>query len=87
MRDIHYGRVENLSVVDGDPNLEEAPLVVQEIKFGSASSGSEADPAAYALKRQVVELFEFLDRLGTGTVRVLEIKGGLPFKVEAEKQI
>ena len=87
MRDLRYGRVENLSVVEGDPDLSSGLSVVQEVKFGADNSRSDGDASAYTLKRQVVELFDYLDHLGTGTIRLLEVKGGLPFKIEAEKRL
>jgi hypothetical protein len=33
------------------------------------------------LKQQVVELFDLLDKRRSGTIHVLEVKHGLPFRV------
>ena len=88
MRGIRYGRIENLRIEAGQPLIRPGQAVVQEIKFGSDdSSRPSSDLNDYLLKRQVVELFEFMDSAGDGLVHTLEIKGGLPFKVEAEKRI
>ena len=36
----------------------------------------------YLLKQQVVELLRVLDRLGDGVIDALEVKHGLPFRLQ-----
>ena len=58
------------------------PHVVREIKLGSDSGPRpEVALADFCLKAQVVDLWNRLDQLGTGTVEVLEVKHGLPFQI------
>jgi hypothetical protein len=81
MQTINFGRIERLPVNDGQPVLHPRPTVVQEHLFGGENGPRpECATADYPLKRKVLELFAMFDRLGTGTIDVLEIKHGLPFR-------
>jgi DNA-binding beta-propeller fold protein YncE len=44
-------------------------------------SRPELDTENFLLKAQAVELFQHFDRLGDGTIQVVEIKHGLPFRM------
>ena len=82
MQDINFGRIERLSVVDGDPMLDPRPAIVREHKFpGDNGPRPELDSPDFQLKQQVVELFALLDRIGDGMIETLEVKHGLPFRV------
>ena len=39
----------------------------------------------FALKAQVRDLFDHFDALRTGTIRTLEVKHGLPFRMQVEE--
>lgn len=82
MQNVNFGRIENLPVRGGQPVLDPPPRIVREIKIGG-DNGPRAELGAnnFVLKAQVVEFFEHLDRLGDGTVVMLEIKHGLPFRL------
>lgn len=78
---INFGRIEELQIRDGLPILSPRPRVSREIKFGGENGPRpEIDAADFLLKSQVVELFALFDALGNGTIDVLEIKHGLPFR-------
>jgi hypothetical protein len=82
MQSINFGRIENLIVRNGNPVLDPPPSLVREVKFGGDNGPRpELDTGNFLLKEQVVELLQHLDRLGTGTVAVLEVKHGLPFRM------
>ena len=82
MQTINFGRIESLAVRGGDPVFDPKPRVVREIKFGGENGPRpETVTADFRLKAQVVDLFRELDHLRDGTVEVLEIKHGLPFRV------
>jgi hypothetical protein len=82
MQSINFGRIENMEVRGGEPVFDPLPYVVREIKLG-ADSGPRPEVALadFCLKAQVVDLWNRLDQLGTGTVEVLEVKHGLPFQI------
>jgi hypothetical protein len=82
MQAINFGRIEGLAVLDGEPVLDPPPRVIREVKFGGENGPRpELDAGNFLLKTQVVELFQHFDHLGDGTIDVLEIKHGLPFRL------
>lgn len=82
MQTINFGRIEGLAVLDGEPVLDPPPRVIREVKFGGDNGPRpELGTANFLLKTQVLELFQHFDRLGDGTIEVLEIKHGLPFRM------
>lgn len=85
MQKLGYGRIEQITVVNGEPVLEPKPKVVLDIKFGSEESVPVATAHDFALKKQVIEFFACLERIGTGSVSCLHVKAGLPFKLELER--
>lgn len=80
MQEIKFGRIEHLHVRAGEPTFDPPPRVMREVKFGSENGPHAATPD-FALKAQVVELLEHLSRLSSGVVDLLEVKGGLPFRM------
>lgn len=86
MQRINFGRIERLSVCGGLPRFDPPPRVVREVKFGGDNGArAEAAKADFALKVQVHQLFDQLTAMGEGTVRCLEVKHGLPFKMTVEE--
>ncbi len=82
LQQINFGRLESLEVRDGQPVLSPRPLVAREHKFGGENGPRpELTSPDFALKQQVVELFEFFDEMQDGVIDVLEIKHGLPFRM------
>ncbi|MBI5787825.1 MAG: hypothetical protein HZA78_03085 [Candidatus Schekmanbacteria bacterium] len=82
MQQINFGRIEELAVRNGEPFFDPAPRVIREIKFGGENGPRhELGVNDFALKSQVVELFEQLCQIKEGTVECLEIKHGLPFRM------
>lgn len=85
MQRINFGRLEGLVVRGGEPLLDPPPKVVREIKFGGENDPrTERALGDFALKTQVVELFEHFDRLQNAEIEVLSIKHGLPFGMHVE---
>ncbi len=79
---VNFGRVERLSIQNGEPQLDPPPRVVREIKFGGENGPrAELDGSDFVLKSQVVELFQHLDELADGTIDAVEVKHGLPFRM------
>ena len=82
MQGINFGRVEDLAVLTGDPVLHPLPRVVRKVKFGGDNGPrSELNADNFLLKTQVVELFQHFDQIGKGSIDVVEIKHGLPFRM------
>jgi hypothetical protein len=79
----NYGRIHDLQVRGGEPVLGPATRIVKDVKLGSTDTGArpELDSGDFLLKREHLELFEQLRRLGDGVVECIEVKGGLPFRL------
>ena len=84
MRELYFGRFEGLLIRDGEPVLNPLPRIVREVKFPRESPAATGRGSDFLLKQQVVELMALLDQLQDGTIAVLEVKHGLPFRVLVE---
>ena len=85
MQALNFGRIEELKIRRGEPIFDPSPRVVRQIKFGGDNGPRpELQHSDFALKSQVVELFDHLARIGDGTVETLEVQHGLPFKLTIE---
>lgn len=81
MQSINFGRIERLPINNGQPILNPRPPVVREHLFGGENGPRPESAAAdFLLKRKVLDLFAMFDKLKNGTIDVLEIKHGLPFR-------
>ena len=82
MQEVNFGRIENLVVRGGEPVFKPAPKIIFEIRFGSKNGPRrELGIKDFVLKAQVIELFDYLTRLGNGIVERLEIRYGIPFRL------
>ncbi len=88
IQSIHFGSIEGLVLRNGEPILDPEPKTVYEIKLGAdTATRSELTAGNFLLKAQVVELLQYFDRIDTGTVPVIEIRHGLPFRVLLHKAV
>ena len=84
MREHQFGRIENMSVRNGQPILDPNVKVVRIARLGGGRAGRSSFAGnEFELKRPVPALFEELARLQNGTVISLEFRHGLPFLLEA----
>lgn len=82
MQEIDFGRIEGLRVRNGEPVLETAPGVLRDIVFGKVNAPNPArDRYDFALKEQLVEMFDFFDRERSVTVERLVVQNGLPVRM------
>ena len=82
---VNFGRLEPIVIEDGEPLFQPVPRIVREIKLGGENGPrQELSMADFMLKSQIVELFTYFDKLQNGTIDVLEIKHGLPFRMIVE---
>jgi len=86
MQRLGFGTIENLTIRDGEPVLDPPPRVIRDAKLGGESGPCPGGkPGDFALKAQVLDLLTRLDRIGNGTIRCLEVKHGLPFRMQWEE--
>jgi hypothetical protein len=87
MQSVNFGRFERLEVRKGNPILSPPLRIIREIKFGGENGQrQELGMDDFLLKAQVVELFAYFDELQNGTIAMLEIKHGLPFRMTVEDE-
>jgi hypothetical protein len=83
LQQLNFGRIENLRIACGEPILIPPPTIVQDIRIGATSGPRpELNSPDFLLRTEFVELFEHLDRLQNGTIQRLEVRHGLPQKLE-----
>jgi hypothetical protein len=79
-----HGRFESLRIQQGELVLEPWPTAVRTVKFGAATPNRRVELSGdFELKQETAQLFEFVRGVERGAIRVLEIRGGLPFLMEA----
>jgi hypothetical protein len=83
---LSFGRIEQLSIRDGEPYYDRAPRIVQEIKLGSEHEWpSDLLGADLTLKKEFESLFGQLSQLRDGMVDI-EVRHGLPFRLVLERR-
>src|SRR5262249_23473123 len=86
MQSLGHGQIESLVIQDREPVLDPSPRVVRDIKFGGENGPRpELGTADFVLKSEVLELFGYFDRAGNGSIDVLVIKHGLPFRMSVRE--
>jgi len=82
MQQLHFGTIQGLAIVEGEPCLNPPPKIIQEIKLGGESSEPKR-PAKddFALKRHITDLFDQFDRLPGRAAITIEVRHGLPTRL------
>jgi hypothetical protein len=87
MQRLGFGRFERLKIVNGEPVLAPWPLTVRGIRFGwDTADKVRTETKEFALKQQVAELLAYIRSAGTGEIRTLEFRHGLPFAMEVNAE-
>lgn len=85
MQEMNYGEIHDLAVRGGDPVFDPPPRTTHVIKIGGDNSPRpELEMRDFALRRELIEFFTHIERLGNGVVQEIEVQRGLPFKVRIE---
>jgi hypothetical protein len=80
-----FSRIENLAVINGQPQFDPNTKIIAEHKFGTNDGPRrETELADFVLKKEHVELFRQFDAIGSGVILTLEVRGGLPFRMIRE---
>jgi hypothetical protein len=83
MHYLRYGRFESLRIERGEMVVDPWPKTIRQVRFGASDPGCEKEPSAeFRLKAQLAELFEYVRSIDAGEIRILEIRGGLPFSMQ-----
>jgi hypothetical protein len=83
MQELGYGSFESLQIRAGELVLDPWPTTVRSVKFGGATVNQPGTrPREFELKKQAAELFAHVRSINAGLIRVLEVRGGLPFSMD-----
>jgi hypothetical protein len=86
MQQLGYGWFESLRIQGGEIVLDPWPTTVRSVKFGNTTPNRPSRKADFGLKGQITELLAHVRRIDAGLIRLLEIRGGLPFCMELVDQ-
>ena len=85
MQKLNCGSIENLVVRDGEPIFDPLPKITKSIILADATRPrAEFSEADFTFKREFIGLFRVLDRVGTGTIDLLEVQDGLPIRMRMD---
>lgn len=78
---LNFGRIECLTIRNGEPCYEQPPHIVEEIKLASKLD-RQADPSetGFTLKNEFAVLFAHLRHLRDGVVDI-EVRHSVPFRL------
>jgi hypothetical protein len=83
MQRLHFGQILGLRIRNGQPDFAVPPRLVRDRKLGSEPTPRPISaPEDFLLKEQVVELFAYLEEIGDGVIDLIEVKHGLPFRLQ-----
>lgn len=86
MQEVNHGRIKGLVVRNGNLIFEPRPRVLRDFKPGGENGPRpETRLQDFLLKREVVDLLDFLSCLADAIVDI-EVKGGLPLKATIEEK-
>ncbi len=83
LRLIQFGSMTDLQIRNGQPVLSPMPRVTCERRMKGQAPPAEV-LRNHELKTQSVEFVRYLHQVRNGTIPLVQVKGGLPFKVELE---
>ena len=83
---VEYGRVENLSIRDGEP-VEGPVTIIRSIRTDKDGTDQRKAAQGFSLKKQHVVFFRELAKVGTGVVRRIDVQNGLPLRMEVEETV
>lgn len=82
MQEVNFGRIESLRILDGDPTFDPPPRILRDVLFGKTNAPNAARGRDdFALKEQVIELFDVFDRERSVAVESLVVQNGLPVRM------
>jgi hypothetical protein len=83
MQLINFGRIEGLKIVGGEPDLGSISKAVSTHKLKSENGPRlELSASDFLLKKEVVEIFRFLDQMQDGHIELIVVQHGLPILLE-----
>ncbi len=84
---INYGSIEYLEVRNGEPTFDPAPVMLRDLKLDSDEGPRpELALADFVVSSEILRLMRHLDEMKLGTLRRVEVRGGIPRRILLESQ-
>jgi hypothetical protein len=88
MQRLSFCRIENLAVLGGEPVFDPPPRVTQDIRIGGRNGPrQELDLDDFTLPAPAIELFEHLNRIGTGKIALIDVREGHAVRLVIEQPV
>jgi len=87
LQELGWGRMERVRIVQGEVVMAPPLVTIRSIKLGDEPSPLVYGPVDFKLKRPVSLLLGHLRTIDDGEIRVIEVRGGLPFSMEIEESV
>lgn len=87
LSDVWFGRIEAISIRDGDPVIGPEIRIVRTISLSTDDACRDRASADFELKEPVVRMLAEFDRIGDGMVARINVKAGLPCFMQVEGPI
>jgi hypothetical protein len=85
---INFGSIENLEVRNCEPTFDPAPVMLRDLKLDSEEGPRpELALADFVVSNEILHLMRHLDEMKIGTVRRVEVRGGIPRRILLESQV
>ena len=85
---INHGSIEDLEVRHSEPVFDPRPVTLKDVKLDSDEGPRpEITLADFVVSDEIIRLIRFLDEMGWGTVRRIEVRAGIPRRIVLESQV
>ena len=79
---INHGSIEDLDVRQSEPVFDPFPVMLKDVKLDADEQRRpELDLRDFALSDEVIRLMNLLDKMESGSIRRIEVRGGLPRRI------
>jgi hypothetical protein len=80
---INHGHIEDLEIRESEPILDPPPPILKNVKLDADEEPRpELSLSDFVLSGEVVRLMSLLDRVKSGSIRHIEIRAGIPRRIE-----
>jgi hypothetical protein len=86
MKKVAYGRINNLSVIKGEPVISQDSSIERDLKLG-ANDSFPTPGENFVLKKKMTDFFKQIAEIKDGLIRKIEIRGGLPILMRITEKI
>jgi hypothetical protein len=84
---VNWGSIEGLEVRHSEPVMDPFPVVVKDMKLDrDEGPRPELALADFGLSSEIARLMALLDELNCGTIRLIEVREGIPRRMLVESR-